>query len=793
MEPYEVAPGIWSTDATARVFGYLSTNDKKPKSRAQSAEPNIQAPGKKAKRKPVPIRGPLSEYEQARFAKRLEERPTVTIKDEPETLTRCKIERCGEERIKSGSNWSGARRQRMRTVSRDDQLVERGANPRTGLVSPFIVSDDSEERLRDDYITVGEGGLADPSPRRTRSGKWKQDSLGWSLVESPLLSPIAQSTSDKMSRTVSVKQLEDRLLVEMPGVDNPEPKNMTDEQIKKYQEGIARAYRRGGGSLAMLDPDTLPSPRKETARGPSTPPAKLHQIQRKEVGSGVARQRTSGDTVIVRANNQAPPLSTPRENIMKRQEVRIFTPSNTPKGSSFESGADISNTVRKTDPFLGPGSRETCSQTASATQSQSYLNTGPAHQCLQNDLKSSPSPAPSDPPSAFPTLDRYLPRLQIPHPSRFANLETSSYRRPTQLLRARLSPLGQQRQVVEDACTTTFTTTSKKGPKREQRPKIQRQEGDKVVPRVTHSSPGRKIPLDGYYQTITPRNKPSHPSAATVGTLHTLDLVTGRSRAIAPTKKANPAKDLANTRHPRKTWIPADCLKQAPCGNRPRNLASPTQSTQGLSLGSANVTRERIQGNQSGDGSTLTYGLPGKEYKAVPGVGLQNIAGDKEQAILPAELTVGGESRAWFAGQWADVQEEGQRLELNTLIQKETLGRRPSILRREADVKLWMHIAEAWAEPFPKLGFILRQMIGHVMRTLHHASPAFIILRTAKTTTRDRFRAIRDLVLATLYLLLLLNLFMALKRVLFFVGKVLYWIGHPVQTIFMIVGWCIIG
>ena len=789
MEPYEVAPGIWSTDATARVFGYLSTDDKKTNSRVQRAEPNIQTPSKKAERKPVPVRGPLSEYDQARFAEKTEERPIDTTRDEAESLSRCNIERCDEERIKSGSNWSGVRRERMRTVSRDDQLVERGANPRTGLVSPFIVSDDSEERRRGDYITVSEGGLADPSPRRTRSGKWKQDSLGWSLVESPLLSPIAQSMSDKMSRTASIKQLEDRLLVEMPGVDNPEPDNMTDEQIKKYQEGIALAYRRGGGSLAMLDPDTLPSPRKRTAEGTSTPSTKMHKIQRKEVGSGVVRQSNSCDTVIINGNNQAPPLSTPRKNIMKRQEVRIFTPSNTPRGSSFESGAAISNINGKTDSFLGPGSRKTCSQTASATQTQSYLNTGPAHQCLQSDLKSSPSPAPSDPPTTFPALDRYLPRLHIPHPSHFANLKTSSYRRPTQLLRTRLSPPG-QKSAVEDACTTTFTTTSKKGPKREQRPKFQRQEGKNVVPRVNHLSPGHKMPLDG---TITPRAKPLHPSAATVDTLHTLDLVTGRSRAIAPTEKANPAKDLANTRHQTKTWIPADCLRQAACGNRPRNVASPTQSTQGLSLGSANVTRERIQGNQSGAGYIPTYGLPGKEYKAVPEVGLQHLAGDKEQAILPAELTVGGGSRACFAGQRADVQEEGQRLDLNTLIQKETRGGRLSVLRREANVKLRMHIAEAWAEPFPELGFILRQMIGHVVRTLHHASPAFIILRTAKTTTRDRFRAMRDLVLATLYLLLLLNLFMALKKVLFFVGKVLYWIGHPVQTIVMIVGWCIIG
>lgn len=762
-----MAPGLWTTDATA--IGYLSTSDKKTKSSVQSAEPNIQALSNKAKRKPVPIRGPLSEYEQARFAKRTEEHPTDTIRDEAEILTGLRVERCDEERIKKGGNWSGARRERMRTVSRDDRLVERGANPRTGLVSPFVVSDDSEERLGDDYINVGERGL----PRRTSSGKWKQDSLGWSLVESPLLSPIAQSMSDKMIRTVSIKQLEDRLLVKMPGVDNPEAENMTDEQIKRYQERIALAYRHGGGSLAMLDPDTLTSPRKETVEGPSMPPTTWHKIQRKEVGSGV--KSSSGDTVVINPNNQASSLLKPRKNIMKRQEV--IPPSNTPKGSSFESDAYISNTIRRTDPFLGPGSRRTYSQTASATQP----TTGLPRQCLQTDSTSIPFLAPSDPP-----LGRYLPRLQFPHPSRFANLETSSYRRPTQLLPARLGPLGQRREAVEDVCTTTFTTTSTNGPKWEQRPKIQRQEGNNVIPRVNHLSPGRKMPLACYDQTSTPRNKQSHPSVATLDMLHTSNLVTGRSRTISPTENA---RDLANSRHQRKTWILADCLRRALCETRPRDHASPTQSTQGLSLGSANVARERIPRNQSGDGCTRIYGPRGKERRAVPGVSLQYIGKDKGQAIRP---TIGGDSRA-FAGQWVDVQGEGKRLDLDTLMQKEALGRRPSVLRRKADVSLWMRISEAWAGPFIKLEFVLRQMVGHVIRTLHHASPAIIILRTAKTTAWDRFRAIRDLALAALYLLVLLNLFMALKKVLVFVGKVLYWVGHPVLTIVMIIGWCIIG
>lgn len=101
-------------------------------------------------------------------------------------------------------------------VSSEDRLTERGANPRTGLVSPFVTSE-SELGHDHDYLSMGRAGRPQPFAKaRTRSGKWKQDGLGWSLVESPLLSPIAQSTNAPPTRQVSLKELEDRLLVQMP-------------------------------------------------------------------------------------------------------------------------------------------------------------------------------------------------------------------------------------------------------------------------------------------------------------------------------------------------------------------------------------------------------------------------------------------------------------------------------------------------------------------------------------------------------------------------------------------------
>lgn len=785
VEPYEVAPGIWSTDATARVFGYLDTNDKGAELRAQSAGLDIQTPGQKAKRKPVPVRDSLGRCKQARFVDGTKQCNTDRIRDESDTTIQSRLTERVEKGIKTESDWIGVKQERMRTVSRDDQLVERGANPRTGLVSPFVVNDNSEDCLGGDYIAVDEAGSAGPSlGRRTRSGKWKQDSLGWSLVESPLLGPIAQSMSDKVSRTVSTKQLEDRLLVERPGMDEPDPRNMTNEQIRKYQEGIAREYKRGGGNIAMLNPDTLPSPQQWTPEGPSTPLTKLRQIRRKEVGSSMVRKRTSCDTAIIDANNGAPALSTQRKDIGERQKVRIITPSNTPKGSSFEPCANVSNAMGTTDPFLGRGSRRARSQTLSATQSKSYLNTWQAHQSHQNESESSPSSPISDSLAASQTLSQYLPHLEFLHTSHFANLETSSYHRPTQLRRL----LGQQTRAVEDACTTTFTTTSTKKQRWKQSAQMHRQGGNDVVPRVNYLSSEYEKPLGGYLQASTPRNEQFHPNDIAVDILRTSGSVIGKSPALGPTEKVTPVEPLVKTRYQRKPHLPAECLRQPPYKNQPMYLARPTHTTQRPSLGGAKVARQRIQRKQSGDWCTPTYDHPGNG--AVPGGRMECICDDKEQAKLPAELTIGGDSRAWFTGQWAEVPEEGEGADLPTSMQEETFTRRQLVLTKATGVNLWLDEPLTKLRPIRKL---LCRMMCHFRRTLHHTSLALNTLRMANATSRDHLRAMKDLVLAALHLLVLLKSLMILRGLLVFVCKVLYCVWHPIQATLRIVGWCVMG
>ena len=200
-------------------------------------------------------------------------------------------------------------------------------------------------------------------------------------------------------------------------------------------------------------------------------------------------------------------------------------------------------------------------------------------------------------------------------------------------------------------------------------------------------------------------SKQFYPNATPVNPSDTAGLVTRRSRAIGPIENVNPAQDLAETRYQRKMPMATDYLGQPPCEKRPKKLAIPAHMTQGLSIGSANVARERIQRNRSGGGCRPTYAHLGNESKAVPGVKIQHLANDMDQATLPAELAIGGDSRAWFAGQRTKVEKEDERPDLTTLVQEETLARRRSEIRKAGENKLWLYAAEAGVEPSAKLGF----------------------------------------------------------------------------------------
>ena len=66
------------------------------------------------------------------------------------------------------------------TVSEDDQLIARGANPRTGLITPFATSEQgsTDSGYSSDYV----GPRPHMAPTKDE-GSWQKNHGGWVLVK----------------------------------------------------------------------------------------------------------------------------------------------------------------------------------------------------------------------------------------------------------------------------------------------------------------------------------------------------------------------------------------------------------------------------------------------------------------------------------------------------------------------------------------------------------------------------------------------------------------------------------
>ena len=515
IEPYEVAPGIWNTDATAKVFGYLEP-EKQAKSRSKSAGSGSRIHRQIHKRKPVAEREMHNLSGQSCEDAKADTLNRRTPKAYTEDSDRFHQEQSSITRTADMRD-----ERKMKTVSKDDQLVQRGANPRTGLVSPFIVSNSSEDSLAQDCVNLGrvqkDNRLLPVG--RTRSGKWKQQGGGWSFVGGPLLSPIAQSINDPLSHKVSMNQLEDELLIDMPGGDHPDPENLSDQQIRNYREGVAQAYKLGG-SAAMVHPSTLPSPRQSTPDGPSTPPKRLQRIRRKVIESATGRREESSDTVVIGKEKRIPSKPTRGEDVKEQSKVS----------------------------FLDQIERKHLGQTKGHTQSPSPFLM-PQQKINYEFLKERigfPSINSIDPPAA-PTLSQYLPRSSLHHPNRFANLETSSYHHPALLLPKRLQPLTRKRQTMEDACTTITTFTLHRKQEKEQKHHVRRRDGNTVVPK-TIASPCKRYEIlkEIYPLPGTPTKKSSYVIKHMADTSDSKKM---KANAVQRTGQTAPSQERTEERH----------------------------------------------------------------------------------------------------------------------------------------------------------------------------------------------------------------------------------------------------
>ena len=820
VEPYEVAPGIWNTDATAKVFGYLDNEPKKDKIKAHPLA-----------RKPVPPKHPALPSQN---------RPGVSpVKSAPQNATPqhekyqpaaaaavtslSQHEAKGQAVSIEHKNQQHSKIKAMRTVSRDDRLVQRGANPRTGLVSPFITSDTSDDNVARDYLSLGKPLLDRPSPKgRTRSGKWRQDRAGWSLVESPLLSPIAQSTTGPLSRKVSLKKLEDKLLLEMPGVDNPDPKNMTERQMRKYQKSIAQALE-NGESNAMVNPNTMPSPRPVTPEGPSTPPNRLHRIRRKAVGSGLGRGEDSVETVLVHEKFTAvSPTSALKRKDLEAHKVKFAAPKETAKESRPKNPPKTKSSTAD-EAFLGIPLKQRLDQVEEnfhLQQSQS-MEKDQVRNRLPTNL-STPMQKECEDPQAFPTLKQYLPRLQLLHPSHFANLETSSYRRPAELMPARLRPMEERKRIIEDACITTITSTSRRRPEWSQRPKVQRQGASIIVPQVRQSSiQVSEGPNKNYVHESSLRKRLSYTSILaddsgsrepkthlllphqSVTTVKEAEIQI-KARVPHPWMQEDDPNPSRGSRHGVATGTSTDPRHQqlgTTSKKSPGKWSGATPPVPGLSVRSTNTMQDTIRGKETdGVGTTLTRDHHGGDGKSgrMQSISSDHVAGNHctrgHDPAKPTEIAFKGDGSVWFAGQWARSEGDQDKEKLRSISTSE--GSLPSECMHTSSLSIecigTLLASLQSAITWDTTKNCLSCMANHTVQTLRTDSRALTVLRRHDASIADYFRATKEVVLAFGCLLLFLNALLIARKVLVGMSTVMSWFWHPLSALLAILRWCVL-
>lgn len=169
-----------------------------------------------------------------------------------------------------------------RTVGRDDYLTARGANPRTGVVSPSLPSHSSNSRSsssHDDQLINRDFSM---------DTKWRLKGNQWISMDRNAKTPLPSPPSEKQTeiglsdaegkarsylhrlqqRGIRNSQVGDQFVVNMPSAREPCPRTMTTSQIFEFQRAIDRVYRNGENPMHSAPP---PEPVHESQ---DTPPFK---------------------------------------------------------------------------------------------------------------------------------------------------------------------------------------------------------------------------------------------------------------------------------------------------------------------------------------------------------------------------------------------------------------------------------------------------------------------------------------------------------------------------------------
>lgn len=794
-KPYEVFPGIWNTDATAKVFGYLDSN--KPPLPNSTDERLIQ-------RQRSNRRTHLQSTNLARkLLDRFREVHTDNGADEFSGRTHCQCVEGWDRRSQKRHDEANrgretsqctAMRSRMRMVSRDDELMQRGANPRTGFVSPELVADNIGGGARN-------GQIAAEHPKELKGGKndmggqWKQNDLGWSLIESPSFSPSAEDFGKEPGRALLVDKLQDQCMEVMPGVDKSVPVETTSAQIQQYQKKFPDVYTSGRVNPAEVGPRLwMPEGQRNG----------VQNIPRKEVGSGHPQRNGSTSTVIAQDGIRASSLSTSQNDNVRDRSVRIVTPlsaqtSNTPQCSLVDHNHQVFDSGSY--PEKPPDQRTDSIKRFSFPKI--YHGIGPLSEAkIPNTPK-----APAAPSSTPLPPRRYVPHLDFLHSSQVSSF-TSSYHRPKEIQPARSRSV----KIVESknrGNNGSPDENSGRGLRIEERGQIGLKNcateslraslpNSEQERRREHCVHGTQPAISSYSSTTPTPSKPALKmhneriyKPRIVPDALGIDVEDGK-RIVKVDRGAGKLREECSAA------ASCSCIR---CDYSPSQVAAGIVTIKkALSPRNANIPRNPLQDTAGCVHVEKSIDETSGEIFAAK---MRSAIGTQEQGSKKSpyqnskghpQLEFFGNER--FTGHRAKGLDDEKHDEKNRESCVDGLVLDGSDLG--VVVELWKLIALVKEKFYDSIGIrsiqrLLTEMIYHIFRTLHTSSPALEVLRMPNAKMREYLAAIKDVIRAIFYLWILLNTVIVIGKVLRLAAVAINLVWLPLKIVLLVARWFISG
>ena len=664
----------------------------------------------------------------------------------------------------------------MRTVSWDDELVERGANPRTGVVSPFVrIGDIANGRGRGNYLAHS----YTPSPlsragRHSGSGHWKANGSSWNYVES-----VPVTSLDGFDGFV-MESVGQHFLVET----HSEKDIYTDGSMPDRTETLVDQS--GGNPLVdgleaasaiktvgEIDVEQGTG-RPSCEHGNTTPitPIKYNKIRRKAVGSPTNPTKGDGEfrphlTGLVQKSSIC------LDNVTVDQHHRE---SGCARESPLLQGTG-SKAVEssRSDNRLSP--RETSTTTGIEQKSRCNSQTSPTtnhHVKYRNPRLIELS---KDSPFLSASLKDRLPQVQFRHPTSFANVPGSNQRRLPHRIPPSLRSGLEKRQAVEHAALHDHLTVS---PPRKQRPKIQRQNGERLISnRFDERSRATSQPLPSEMLRES-QNIAAYRPMEGFQQQKVTETMTIKEKANAVVKPAHPPTDQkedpletkASSGTPSSPKIRPDVVI-------PNDLVGVNSIHRNAGQhGRSRPHEDDLQKRVWKDTSITPKGSSDHEISIPPSV----------RHTVPPNYPVEPKTDKVDSR----THDRAGEARGNALIKSPSVLRRTRELAAIFDYCIDDHDRTPPSRRSNLVRQILKALTSHVISKFAGAVTAIRVLGNPDAPISTYVAAISDIGLASIYFLILLHFVVMAARVLEVVSMVLYYVWHPLETTLFVLRWMIV-